>query len=72
MTDLPKFALAFLCPKCGSDKCSTRLDVPEQGQQDLARRRRLEWPPGELMVQTCQICSHVQVSRPLDYQQSTP
>lgn len=71
MTDiLPKFTPAFLCPKCGSDKCSTRLEQTQEVQADLARRKRLAWPMGELMVQTCQICGHVRISRPLDYQES--
>lgn len=68
---LPKFQQAFACPKCGSDKCGTRLDAPAENQQDHARRHRLLWPPGELMVQTCQICGHVQISRPLDYHEPT-
>lgn len=69
MSDIPKFTLAFKCPKCGSDKCGTRLDVPPESQQDSKRRERLQWPlAGELMIQTCQICGHVQISRPLDFQ----
>jgi transcription elongation factor Elf1 len=70
---IPKFNPAFTCPKCSSDKCSTRLDIPDTSTQDAQRRKRLAWPAGELMVQTCAICGHVQVSRPLDYQEpSTP
>lgn len=68
---LPKFSLQFLCPKCGSDKCGTRLEQAEETSQDRARRQRLSWPPGELMIQSCQICGHVRISRPLDYQESS-
>ncbi len=74
MTDtcqvIPKFNPAFICPKCSSDKCSTRLDIPDTSTQDTQRRKRLQWPTGELMVQTCAICGHVQVSRPLDYKEA--
>lgn len=66
---LSKFSLLFQCPKCGSDKCGTRLEPAEETSQDRARRQRLSWPPGELMVQSCQICGHVRISRPLDYQE---
>lgn len=70
MTELPKIEKQFLCPKCGSDKCGTRLDEQPSSSQDRARRSRLNWPPaGELMVQSCQICGHVKISRPLDYQE---
>jgi len=68
-TALPKFSLEFRCPKCGSDKCGTRLEQTEETAQDRTRRQRLSWPPGELMVQSCQICGHVRISRPLDYQE---
>lgn len=72
MTTMPlkKFNKAFACPKCASDKCSTRLDTGPEVQADASRRARLKWPlGGELMVQTCQICGHVQISRPLDFQE---
>lgn len=69
-TTVKKFSPQFSCPKCGSDKCQTRLDVPDASTEFSLRRKRLQWPGGELMVQTCQICSHVQISRPLDYQES--
>lgn len=66
---LAKFSKDFLCPKCSSDKCGTRLDEQPERPQDAERRRRLGWPlQGELMVQSCQICGHVKVSRPLDFQ----
>ncbi len=69
MTDLPKFQQAFSCPKCGSNKCGTRLQPAPEAGEDLRQRERLRWPlSGELMVQSCQICGHVQISRPLDYQ----
>ena len=69
MTDIPKFSLDFKCPKCGSDKCGTRLAPAPEVPADSRQRERLYWPlSGELMVQTCQICGHVQISRPLDYQ----
>lgn len=69
-TELPKFEKQFLCPKCGSDKCGTRLDEQPSSSQDHERRRRLDWPRlGELMVQSCQICGHVKISRPLDFQE---
>ena|ERR1700735_22330 len=68
--ELPKFNLAFRCPKCGSDKCGTRLAQAPETDADRRTRERLKWPPGELMVQTCQICGHVQISRPLDYQET--
>jgi hypothetical protein len=67
VSSIPKFSPQFSCPKCGSDKCQTRLDAPDKSNDSMMRRKRLAWPPGELMVQTCQICSHVQISRPLDY-----
>jgi predicted RNA-binding Zn-ribbon protein involved in translation (DUF1610 family) len=70
-TAISKFTLQFLCPKCGSDKCGTRLDAPDNNQQDRARRARLHLPEGELMIQTCQICGHVAISRPLDYREPT-
>lgn len=71
MSELKKFSNQFLCPKCGSDKCSTRLDTGPEVRQDTDRRSRLKWPlGGELMIQTCQICGHVQISRPLDFQES--
>lgn len=70
MIKLAKFSPQFRCPKCGSDKCGTRLDTAPEVASDAHRRRRLQWPElGELMVQTCQICGHVQISRPLDYQE---
>lgn len=69
---LPKFSLEFRCPKCGSDKCGTRLEQAGETAQDHQRRQRLGWPPGELMVQSCQICGHVRISRPLDYQEPIP
>lgn len=70
MTELKVFNKHFLCPKCASDKCGTRLDERPEKPQDAERRRRLGWPlSGELMVQSCQICGHVKVSRPLDYQE---
>jgi len=69
--DISKFSPTFQCPKCHSDKCSTRLDLPAETEQDMLRRRRLKWPQGELMVQTCNICGHVALSRPLDYQEPT-
>jgi predicted RNA-binding Zn-ribbon protein involved in translation (DUF1610 family) len=66
---LKKFTLAFSCPKCGSDKCGTRLHQAAETGEDRRQRERLHWPSsGELMVQSCQICGHVQISRPLDYQ----
>lgn len=69
MTDLSKYMSIFACPKCASDKCSTRLDTSPEVAADGNRRSRLRWPlAGELMVQTCAICGHVQISRPLDYQ----
>lgn len=68
-TEIYKFQPAFSCPKCGSDKSSTRLDAQDTSTQDEQRRKRLAWPAGELMVQTCAICGHVQVSRPLDYKE---
>lgn len=72
MTELPKFSREFSCPKCSSDKCGTRLDEQPSSSQDHDRRRRLGWPRlGELMVQSCQICGHVKVSRPLDYQEQS-
>lgn len=69
MTELlKKFDNKFACPKCGSDKCSTRLDTGPEVRQDHDRRKRLQWPlGGELMIQTCAICGHVQISRPLDF-----
>ncbi len=66
---LAKFSPQFACPKCGSDKCQTRLDTAPEVGADLQRRKRLQWPQGELMVQTCQICGHVNISRPLDYKE---
>lgn len=70
MTELSKFSKDFSCPKCGSDKCGTRLENEPENNQDRTRRGRLQWPiTGELMVQSCQICGHVKVSRPLDYKE---
>ena len=71
MTDsIGKFNQEFRCPKCGSDKCGTRLQPAAEVDSDRRQRERLHWPPaGELMVQSCQICGHVQISRPLDYQE---
>lgn len=69
MSSLPKISLSFKCTKCGSDKCGTRLEPAPEVQADNLRRKRLAWPlAGELMIQSCQICGHVQISRPLDYQ----
>ena len=74
MTDnIKKFSLQFSCTKCGSDKCGTRLHASAETGEDRRQRERLHWPPnGELMVQSCQICGHVQISRPLDYQPPAP
>lgn len=70
MAALDKFSPKFQCPKCGSDKCGTRLDPAPEVATDYHRRKRLHWPEaGELMVQTCQICGNVKISRPLDYQE---
>ncbi len=70
--ELAKFSKEFSCPKCGSDKCGTRLEPAPENTQDRSRRARLQWPTnGELMVQSCQICGHVRMSRPLDYQEPT-
>lgn len=66
-----KFSPQFQCPKCGSDKCGTRLDNAPETQADDIRRKRLRWPTGELMVQTCMICGHVKISRPLDFQETS-
>lgn len=77
MTSMPaeikKFVATFACPKCASDKCSTRLDTSPETSQDHERRKRIKWPTsGELMVQTCSLCGHVQISRPLDYSEQVP
>jgi len=70
---MKKFSPTFACPKCASDKCSTRLDTSPEVSAERDRRARLKWPlAGELMIQTCQICGHVQISRPLDYSEQVP
>ena len=69
MTVINKFSPKFSCPKCGCDRCSIRLDSMAAKGEDFQRRKRLEWPSGELMVQSCDICGFVQISRPLDYQE---
>lgn len=66
---LAKFSSQFQCPKCGSDKCGVRLDTSDASTESRMRRTRLGWPQGEIMVQTCQICGNVKISRPLDYQE---
>lgn len=70
MFEIAKFTLEFKCPKCGSDKCGTRLQAAAETGDERRQRERLHWPSsGELMVQSCQICGHVQISRPLDFQE---
>lgn len=67
--EITKFNPEQKCTKCGHDKFSTRFEEQPTIDQDRRRRERLGWPTGELIVQSCQLCSHTIVSRPLDYQE---
>lgn len=69
---ITKFNPALKCPKCGSEKFSTRFEEASALEQDQRRRERLGWPQGELIVSGCNVCSFTTISRPLDFQEAKP